>query len=451
MNSISIVVPTLNEQGNIAMLIDRITAIFKSTNIKYEIIFIDDHSSDGTTKTIEQYTTTDPVFCYKKIGPRGKAFSLLEGFEYARYENICMIDADLQYPPEAIIQMYNIMESTMSDVVLTERKHAHTSFIRRLSSKIFNLLFIRLLFGFKYDSQSGLKLFKKRVIETINLTPTPWSFDLEFIVRSLQNNFKIINYKIDFAERFAGEAKVKIIKVTYELAKASLKLRFRTPPRRIKHAYKMNLRFVEKSLITTSILIGTSLSSLLAWKPEKVAASIQIPNAQKLVVTGMTITPEINTFPLPVKNYLTITPFTPKVLNQQPVVLAPSETAAQRSSNQQKVYSATPAITTMIRPIDSNNFLNAYELITAKEPAYLTPVNNVKHAQSDNHNKGLPSHITMPNNVYRTATSHVNVEMLSQVAFAAIGTVSLIACGIKIGAFSSDHTLFVPTRSFPSE
>ncbi|HSH55667.1 MAG TPA: glycosyltransferase family 2 protein, partial [Candidatus Limnocylindrales bacterium] len=161
MRAISIIVPTLNESDNIEDLVSRISATFRRSGVDYEIVFVDDNSTDGTQQTIKNLPKKFPVRLLIKDGERGKAQSLLQGFAAAHYDTICMIDADLQYPPEAILPMYRLMQEHNVDVVLTERQYAHSSWLRQLSSKVFNLAFTQLLFGFNYDSQSGLKLFKK--------------------------------------------------------------------------------------------------------------------------------------------------------------------------------------------------------------------------------------------------------------------------------------------------
>ena len=262
MNAISVIVPTLNEVDNIAMLVSRIAAGFDGSGLQYEIVFVDDHSTDGTVKAIEDLSTEFPVRYLMKQGERGKAHSLLEGFADAKYETLCMIDADLQYPPEAILPMYRLMESTDTDIVLTNRLDHATSRLRKITSAGFNFIFTKLLFGFDYDSQSGLKLFKRSVIKNITITPTPWSFDLEFIVRSLEHDYKIISYDISFAERYAGVAKIQVSKVAIELAKASVKLRFNSSPRKVKEAYKMNDQNVRRVLTTS--LLAFAMGSVLA-------------------------------------------------------------------------------------------------------------------------------------------------------------------------------------------
>src|SRR5438477_12455090 len=104
-NSISIIIPTWNEEGNIKTLVERINMAMKRTSITYEIIFVDDYSTDHTREIIQELSKKFHIRLLMKNGVKGKAQSLLEGFAAAQYELICMIDADLQYPPEAIPEM----------------------------------------------------------------------------------------------------------------------------------------------------------------------------------------------------------------------------------------------------------------------------------------------------------------------------------------------------------
>ena len=298
MRAISIVVPTLNETENIPVLLSRIAATFKGSNIRYEVIFVDDLSSDGTIEVIQSLTSKYPISLHAKIGTRGKAYSLLQGFEHAKYNVICMIDADLQYPPEAILPMFQLMESSESDIILTERMDdSDTSKLRQLSSKVFNLVFTQLLFGFKYDSQSGLKIFRKPVIQKVMLDPTPWSFDLEFIVRSLENNYKILSYQIPFSKRLNGEAKVQVLKVTYELARASLKLRSNSSQPKIRQAYQKNLRLAEHAQQAFVVaFIGVAAAFIMAAPSSVSAIGVVTPDGAPAVLTT---SPAETVVPLP--------------------------------------------------------------------------------------------------------------------------------------------------------
>ena len=84
-NYISIIIPTLNEGGNIKTLVKRIDNSLTRENITYQLIFIDDHSTDDTLKEIEALISYYPIEYYSKKGKAGKAFSILEGIEYAKY------------------------------------------------------------------------------------------------------------------------------------------------------------------------------------------------------------------------------------------------------------------------------------------------------------------------------------------------------------------------------
>ncbi len=265
-DGISVVVPTLNEEENVISLYKRIDDTLKGAKIPYEIIVIDDNSTDQTMTLSEDASSRFPIKIFPKLGQPGKAFSLLEGFDKANYNSICMIDADLQYPPEAIANMYALLNENNADVVITERQEKKTSPMRKLSSKVFNYVFVKALFGISYDTQSGLKLFKKRVLDDFSLNPSPWSFDLEFLVRALENKRKILSHTIAFDERTGGVTKVKLLSVTYELAKASLSLRWKTSAQELKLGLQNNSNFIRRTFpvilaLTATIMLGMSFTT----------------------------------------------------------------------------------------------------------------------------------------------------------------------------------------------
>jgi dolichol-phosphate mannosyltransferase len=240
---LSIIVPTLNELENVSLLVERIDASLKATCIRYEIIFVDDHSSDGTYEKIVELSRSYPIAAYRKVGKQGKSYSLLQGIRTATSDILCMIDADLQYPPEDIAPMVRLLVANKADVILSTRLQHETSYLRQLASKTYNLLFTKLLFGIDYDTQSGLKVFRKDIFADMRLNPSPWSFDLEFILQCLVRQYRILTYDIVFASRHSGKVKLKIVKTAFELAKASLLLRTKISRREIKPAYQENVRF----------------------------------------------------------------------------------------------------------------------------------------------------------------------------------------------------------------
>jgi len=225
MNSVSIIVPTFNEAENIGRLIEQINDALFYKNIAYEIIVIDDNSVDNTRALVRHFSQRFPVTLKIKNGKKGKAQSLLEGFSYAKYDILCMIDADLQYDPHFIPAMLDTINNG-ADIIIAERNYTDVSFIRSFLSKSFSYLFGTLLHGLPFDVQSGLKVFRKEIIERLDIDPSPWTFDLEFLKKSIDAGYQIEGINIDFSKRVYGKSKINIFMSSWEIGTQAIKLKF---------------------------------------------------------------------------------------------------------------------------------------------------------------------------------------------------------------------------------
>ncbi len=224
--AISIIIPVVNEERNIKPLVERTDLALKSREIKYELIFIDDRSTDNTVRILKKLQKEYPISVYEKKGKKGKAYSLIEGFARAKYELVAMIDADLQYPPEAIPAMVEKIDEKIS-IVVANRVKSTTSILRRLVSRMFLIPFGKFLHGFDCDVQSGLKVFKREIVERIKLNPGPWSFDLEFLVKARNAAYKVDSVDIVFDKRHNEKAKISLIPAALEIGISALKLKFK--------------------------------------------------------------------------------------------------------------------------------------------------------------------------------------------------------------------------------
>lgn len=222
-NSISVIVPTLNESENIRKLVEEIDFALKKS---YEIIFIDDHSTDGTVDEIILLCKKYPIKVELKKGERGKTFSLSQGFKVAKNDYFVMIDADLQYPPSAIPKMLEKLVETDSDIVVAKRKEYKASIQRKLQTKITRSL-IDVLWNLNCDTQSGLKIFKSEVLKNINITTkNEWTFDIDFLIKAKKKGYKIENYDIVFSPRVKGESKIGYsLAGSFEIIKEGIRLR----------------------------------------------------------------------------------------------------------------------------------------------------------------------------------------------------------------------------------
>jgi len=226
MNNLSIIIPTKNEKNNIIPLIERIHNRLSASFITYEIIFVDDHSTDGTQEIISRMALQYPISGYTKKGKIGKANSLIEGFSYAKYDLLCMIDADLQYPPEAIAEMVTKINSG-ADIVVANRKEQHVSIIRKIFSEMYRFFFVKMLHGIDLDSQSGLKVIKKEIVERVRMQKGKWAFDLTLLTQAKNAGYRLATVDIVYAERVSGHTKVNLLTTSFELIMNALRLRMR--------------------------------------------------------------------------------------------------------------------------------------------------------------------------------------------------------------------------------
>lgn len=228
---LSVIIPTLNERGNIEPLVKRLSHAFDHSGIVWEAIFIDDHSTDGTFQQLERMVKAGfPISCYLKAGKRGKAYSLLEGFARAKHDYIAILDADLQYPPEALPAMVEKLATGHTDIVVANRSTQETTLSRRILSRAFKAVFSQFLHGLDCDVQSGLKVFRRKILRDVKLDPTPWTFDLEFLLAARNYGYVIGTVDIAFAERIDGESKIHFLKAIWEIGWNAMKLRFKGRP-----------------------------------------------------------------------------------------------------------------------------------------------------------------------------------------------------------------------------
>lgn len=225
MKNLDIIIPVKNEETNIYPLIQRINKSMLDAKIPYKMIFVDDHSTDKTLEVLNLLQESYPIEIYTKKGKPGKAYSILEGAEYSKSDNIAMIDADLQYPPEVIPQMLEQLED--SGVVIAKRKTDHRSKLRKFITWGFTTVFSKLLHNLDLDVQSGLKIFKREVIEKIDVKKiTPWTLDLSLVLTARDLGLGVSEVDIEFDKRVRGNSKVSIVRTSFEIGKNALKLKF---------------------------------------------------------------------------------------------------------------------------------------------------------------------------------------------------------------------------------
>ena len=169
--NISVVIPLLNEQESLKELHDWIANVMQSNRFSYEIIFIDDGSTDDSWKTIKQlYSQNTNVKGIRFLKNFGKSQALHAGFAKAEGDVVITMDADLQDNPEEIPELYDLISKQGLEVVSGWKKKRYDSIIsKNLPSKLFNWAARRTSGLRLHDFNCGLKAFKKNVVKNIEV------------------------------------------------------------------------------------------------------------------------------------------------------------------------------------------------------------------------------------------------------------------------------------------
>lgn len=167
---ISIVIPLLNEDESLAELYRWIVEIVTSNHFSYEIIFVDDGSTDNSWQVIGELSRQNPnVRGIKFRRNYGKSAALSSGFRAARGEVVITMDADLQDSPEEIPELFKMISQEGFDLVSGWKKRRHDPFSKTFPSRFFNWV-TRKTSGIKlHDFNCGLKAYKLEVIKSIEV------------------------------------------------------------------------------------------------------------------------------------------------------------------------------------------------------------------------------------------------------------------------------------------
>ena len=211
-DKLSLVIPILNEEKNILPLTSKI--IQNLTKIKYEIIFVDDSSTDKSKQKLKKlkkkYKFFKPIYRNKK---RDLSQSCFEGIRRSIYKNILIMDGDLQHDPKYIKKMLNIYNKYNLDIVIGSRKLLDGKNKGLSDTRRFASILLIYLFGIykieTNDPMSGFFLFRKKIYYENKKFYFGKGFKIlaDFLINSKQN-LKTRDITIDFNRRYNSESKM---------------------------------------------------------------------------------------------------------------------------------------------------------------------------------------------------------------------------------------------------
>jgi len=201
---LSIVVPLFNEAESLEELYSRVTRVLRDAGLIYEILFVDDGSTDTSFPTLEKLHGNDPrVRAIRLRRNYGKSAALSTGFKYARGRYIVTLDADLQDDPREIPRLLAKLEEGF-DLVSGWKWPRKDPLSKRLPSRILNALTAWLTGVQIHDVNCGLKAYRRCVIEEVDIYGEQYRF---IPILAHWRGFKVGEVKVTHHPRRFGKSK----------------------------------------------------------------------------------------------------------------------------------------------------------------------------------------------------------------------------------------------------
>ncbi len=212
--SVSVVVPTYNEEGNIGRLIEAISASMKSAGIPdFEVVVVDDSSEDSTPLLIDKFALGGRVASVHRRGIRGVFSAIADGVRAARSDVVVIMDADFSHPPAVIPEMLKSMRESGADIVSASRFMSgggiRAPFARAFGTVLFNKLIGFLMGGGITDWTGGFHAMgRERFLQLSFCYPARWGeFDLELLYRARMAGWRIVEVPFVYNFREEGVSK----------------------------------------------------------------------------------------------------------------------------------------------------------------------------------------------------------------------------------------------------
>ncbi|MBE5102040.1 MULTISPECIES: glycosyltransferase family 2 protein [Priestia] len=207
----SIVVPVYNEEEVIHETYRRLTEVMRSTKEAYELLFVNDGSKDRTAEIIKEYSEQDPAVVLLDFARNfGHQIAITAGMDYARGEAVVVIDADLQDPPELILEMIEKWKQGFDVVYAKRTKRKGETYFKKQTAAMF-YRFLRAMTDIDIPLDTGdFRLLDRKVCNQMNSIQEKNRF-----VRGLVSwvGFKQIAVEYERDERLAGESKYPLKKM----------------------------------------------------------------------------------------------------------------------------------------------------------------------------------------------------------------------------------------------
>jgi glycosyltransferase involved in cell wall biosynthesis len=220
--SVSVIIPAYNEEESIERVLLRTHNALESMGLPYEVILVDDGSTDRTRFLAERQKAT----ILSNGSNRGKGHAVKRGLNSALGDVIVLMDADGSHQPEEIPKLIKPLMNG-ADIVagsrfLGIREEDSVKKLHVFGNYLINFLILLLTKKRITDSQSGFRAYKKKVFEEISLTSEGYSIETELTVKTLKNGFVFQEEPIMCEKRRNGSSKLNTVSDGFKIFKTIL-------------------------------------------------------------------------------------------------------------------------------------------------------------------------------------------------------------------------------------
>jgi glycosyltransferase involved in cell wall biosynthesis len=230
LESLSVFFPAYNEESNIGLLVEKALEVLPGITGQFEVIVVDDGSTDGTAKLADELARNHPgvVRAVHHAANQGYGGAVKTGFVASQYEWIFFTDGDRQFRLEELQEFVDHLRSDV-DLLIGYRKKRQDPWHRSFNANLYKLA-IRLLFGLKVrDIDCAYKLIHRQVINSMSLKCASAMVSAEFLIKAKQRGFIIAEVGVNHYPRVSGKqtgAKFSVIaRAMWELVRNYKELR----------------------------------------------------------------------------------------------------------------------------------------------------------------------------------------------------------------------------------
>ncbi len=224
--NLSVVIPVYNEIENIGEILKRV----QSTKLANEIVIVDDGSKDGTRDVLRTLDGKKRVRVILHESNRGKGAAVVTGLKVAQGDILLIQDADLEYDPRDYATLLQPLEEGLADVVYGSRflgaPHRVTMFWHLMANRLLTFMTNILYNTILTDMETGYKVFRREVIEGMNIRAKRFDFEPEFTAKVLKRNYRIFEVPISFNPRDYSQGKKIKLKDAFSAVWTLVKYRF---------------------------------------------------------------------------------------------------------------------------------------------------------------------------------------------------------------------------------